>query len=152
MDSVAPVRAPLSPELQRIVHWFEHIQRADVARLGDIYGNDAYFKDPFNEVRGLDAVQRIFDHMFDQLDAPHFAVLDVVQHANQAFLTWDFTFRLKGAGKPQPMTIRGATHLRLDGDGRIAWHRDYWDAAEELYEKLPLLGTLMRWLKKRAQH
>jgi hypothetical protein len=29
-------------------------------------------------------------------------------------------------------------------------HRDYWDAAEELYEKLPVLGGLMRWLKTRA--
>jgi steroid Delta-isomerase len=29
-------------------------------------------------------------------------------------------------------------------------HRDYWDAAEELYEKLPILGGLMRWLKRQA--
>jgi hypothetical protein len=29
-------------------------------------------------------------------------------------------------------------------------HRDYWDAAEELYEKLPVLGSVMRWLKARA--
>jgi hypothetical protein len=41
-------------------------------------------------------------------------------------------------------------HLRFAPDGRIAMHRDYWDAAEELYEKLPLLGGLMRWLKRRA--
>jgi hypothetical protein len=33
---------------------------------------------------------------------------------------------------------------------RISLHRDYWDAAEELYEKLPWVGALMRWLKKRA--
>jgi hypothetical protein len=29
-------------------------------------------------------------------------------------------------------------------------HRDYWDAAEELYEKLPVVGSLMRWLKRQA--
>ncbi len=33
---------------------------------------------------------------------------------------------------------------------RIAMHRDWWDAAEELYEKLPVVGALMRWLKRRA--
>jgi hypothetical protein len=38
----------------------------------------------------------------------------------------------------------------LDEAGRITVHRDYWDAAEELYEKLPLVGRLMRWLKRRA--
>jgi hypothetical protein len=46
--------------------------------------------------------------------------------------------------------IRGGSHLLLAADGRIAEHRDYWDAAEELYEKLPLIGGLMRWLKARA--
>ncbi|MGO1254794.1 MAG: nuclear transport factor 2 family protein, partial [Alcaligenes aquatilis] len=28
--------------------------------------------------------------------------------------------------------------------------RDYWDAAEELYAKLPLLGLLMRWLRRKV--
>ncbi|MGA0584669.1 MAG: nuclear transport factor 2 family protein, partial [Castellaniella sp.] len=32
--------------------------------------------------------------------------------------------------------------------GLVSFHRDYWDAAEELYEKLPVLGRLMRWLRK----
>jgi hypothetical protein len=51
------------------------------------------------------------------------------------------------------MVIRGASHLVLReeaGQWRVAVHRDYWDAAEELYEKLPVLGSLMRWLKRRA--
>ena len=38
----------------------------------------------------------------------------------------------------------------LDAQGQVTLHRDYWDAAEELYEKLPVVGALMRWLKKRA--
>ena len=47
-------------------------------------------------------------------------------------------------------TVRGGSHLVLAEDGRIRAHRDYWDAAEELYEKLPILGRLMRWLRRRA--
>ena len=47
--------------------------------------------------------------------------------------------------------IRGGSHLQLTADGRILLHRDYWDVAEELYEKLPVLGALMRWLKSRAK-
>jgi hypothetical protein len=40
--------------------------------------------------------------------------------------------------------------MELSSEGLIAFHRDYWDAAEELYEKLPAVGSLMRWLKRRA--
>jgi hypothetical protein len=35
-------------------------------------------------------------------------------------------------------------------DGRVIRHRDYWDAAQELYEKMPVIGGLMRWLRRRA--
>jgi hypothetical protein len=31
-------------------------------------------------------------------------------------------------------------------------HRDYWDAAEELYEKLPVIGVLMRAMRSRLAH
>jgi hypothetical protein len=40
--------------------------------------------------------------------------------------------------------------VRFAADGRVGWHRDYWDAAEELYEKLPLIGSLMRLLRRRG--
>ena len=30
----------------------------------------------------------------------------------------------------------------------VNYHRDYWDAAEELYMKLPAIGSLMRGLRK----
>jgi steroid delta-isomerase len=46
--------------------------------------------------------------------------------------------------------IPGASHIRFAADGRVVYHRDYWHAAEELYEKLPVLGILMRWLKCQA--
>jgi steroid Delta-isomerase len=135
----------------RIVMLFETLTAADVARLGEVYANDVRFKDPFNEVQGVAAVQRIFAHMFVALDEPRFVVRDILVQGDACFLSWDFVFRFKRYGR-ELQTIRGASHLVLDAQGRIALHRDYWDAAEELYEKLPLVGALMRWLKRRASH
>ncbi len=133
----------------RIIERFEALQQADVPRLAEIYTADARFKDPFNEVQGQAAIQRIFEHMFESLDGPRFVILDAVVQGDQCFLRWDFNFRMKRFSR-EPQTIRGGSHLRLAADGRISEHRDYWDAAEELYEKLPVIGSLMRWLKARA--
>jgi hypothetical protein len=65
-------------------------------------------------------------------------------------LVWEFRFRFKRFDTQTWQTVRGGSHLQLNADGLITLHRDYWDAAEELYEKLPVLGGFMRWLKKRA--
>jgi hypothetical protein len=61
---------------------------------------------------------------------------------------WEFRFATKRFARGA-QCIEGATHIVFDAGGAVLLHRDYWDAAEELYEKLPLLGTLMRWLKRR---
>lgn len=140
----------------RLIEFFEHLTPASVERLGEFYTPNAWFKDPFNEVRGVAGIQHVFNHMFVALDQPRFVVTDCLYQAGQAgqggqcFLTWNFEFHLKRFDRAALQTIRGGSHLRFTADGLIDFHRDYWDAAEELYEKLPVLGGLMRWLKKRA--
>ena len=136
--------------LARVIEFFLSIDPENVGRLHEVYTGDAYFKDPFNEVRGIDPIVRIFRHMFTQVDAPRFVVTGSVLQGEQAFLTWDFIFRMKRLSREE-QCIRGASHLRFAPDGRVNFHRDYWDAAEELYEKLPLLGSLMRGLKRAAR-
>jgi hypothetical protein len=136
-------------ELERLVRFYESLSEASLAQLPALYAGDATFKDPFNEVCGIAPITAIFHHMYDQVDEPRFLVNTRVLQGPDAFLVWDFTFRMKRFSRAR-QCIRGATHIRFDADGLVATHRDYWDAAEELYEKLPVLGGLMRWLKSAA--
>lgn len=139
-----------APALGRVVAFFESISASDVGRLGEVYAADAFFKDPFNEVRGVPAIVRIFEHMFVQVDAPRFVIRETVAQGDAAFLVWEFEFAFRRPLPAGPRRIRGCSHLRFDADGRVAFHRDYWDAAEELYEQLPAISVLMRWLRRRG--
>ncbi len=144
------MKPDMRARVAEVAAFFSALQAADVTRMADFYTPDAYFKDPFNEVRGLAGVQRIFSHMYVALDQPHFVVTGQLVDGAQCFLTWDFIFRFKRFDTQRWQTVRGGSHLMLTPEGLIAHHRDYWDAAEELYEKLPAVGGLMRWLKRRA--
>lgn len=136
--------------VDRIVQVFETIAPDTLPDLEAIYAPDATFRDPFNAVQGQAAIRRIFAHMFVALDAPRFVVTCRVVDGAHCFLTWEFRFRFLRFDTRTEQCILGGTHLQLAPDGRIQDHRDYWDAAEELYEKLPVIGGLMRWLKRRA--
>jgi steroid Delta-isomerase len=140
------VPAPLA----RVIAFYETLTPDRLAALPALYAEQACFKDPFNEVRGIAAIEAIFAHMFRQVHAPRFVIHDRAMSGAVAFLTWDFRFR-RHAADVDDTVIRGATLLRFGADGRVEFHRDYWDAAGELYEKLPVLGTLMRWLRRRLQ-
>jgi ketosteroid isomerase-like protein len=139
-----------SPRAQRTIDFFERLSPADIAHISAHYTDDAFFKDPFNAVRGHAAIAGIFTHMFAALNGPRFVVTDCVEQGEGCFLVWEFRFRMKRFDTQTEQVILGTSHLKYAADGRIAWHRDYWDAAEELYEKLPGLGPLMRWLKRQA--
>ena len=147
----AETPAPQRAAADRVVEFFETLTPESLDRLDDFYTPRVYFKDPFNEVRGVAELRRIFSHMYQTLEQPRFVVTERIVDGAQCFLTWNFEFRFKRFGGDQPQTVRGGSHLKFCADGRVYFHRDYWDAAEELYEKLPLLGGLMRWLKKRAR-
>jgi steroid Delta-isomerase len=134
----------------RLVSFYETLTEQSLPQLRDLYAADAYFKDPFNEVRDVTAIEKIFTHMFVASDKPRFIVHTKIVQEREAFLAWDFKFRIQKFRSDVEQTIRGGSHIRFDAAGRVIFHRDYWDAAEELYEKFPVIGGLMRFLKKRV--
>jgi steroid Delta-isomerase len=140
--------------LQRLSDFYTQITPESVPLLQGLYAPDAYFKDPFNEVRGIDNIVKIFSHMFVQIAQPRFEVISAVQgqgdHANEAFLIWLFYWKKDAQGSDAP-PIRGSSHVKFNSLGQVSYHRDYWDAAEELYETVPLLGSVLRFIKKKLK-
>ena len=136
---------------QQLINQFESLSLESVDQLTNLYATHALFKDPFNQVIGRDAIKQIFVHMFSQVNNPRFVINSVLEDGRHASLTWDFRFQFKSSPQ-QSEIIRGCTWFTFNDHDLITEHRDYWDAAEELYEKLPLIGSLMKWLKKRAKH
>lgn len=150
MPITATLSAQTQPHLHNFVQFFESLSPSSLVNIHRIYATNARFKDPFNDVQGPLAIQHIFEHMYATVHDPRFVVVQAIQQGSNAFVTWDFHFRFQRFSPLVTQTIHGATHLQFDEQGLVLLHRDYWDAAEELYEKLPAVGTLMRWLKRRA--
>lgn len=134
--------------LDELIVFYNEFSPASVTRFPEFYSENAYFKDPFNEVRGLPAIQRIFNHMFTQVTDPRFIVTEKIADDKGAMLVWEFFYRARLGAKTEAQVMRGVSHLRFDADGKVCYHRDYWDAAEELYMKLPVIGALMRGLRR----
>jgi len=134
--------------VDRLIDFFEHLTPERVADFPAFYAGNACFKDPFNEVRGVEAIQAIFAHMYRQVDSPRFVVIDRVVDPGGAMLVWEFHYRARRGGSDKSNVIHGASHLRFDADGKVTHHRDYWDVAEELYATLPVIGWLTSRLRR----
>jgi len=139
------------PFLDRLIRFFETLSQDHVGALANLYSADAFFKDPFNEVHGHAAIISIFKHMYKQVDDPRFEIRQSILEGDDAFIVWDFYFRMKNKAGPE-QCIHGSSHLRFTPGHKVDYHRDYWDSAEELYEKIPGLGWLIRLLRRAARY
>jgi ketosteroid isomerase-like protein len=147
------MQSPLETFKQELGLFFENLQPSDLVRIADFYTANASFKDPFNDVVGCRAIERIFQHMFETLEQPRFVVTHQLFEDQQAFMCWDFLFSLKRSPKTV-FVVKGSTHLLFEQDAhgtiKICTHRDYWDPAQEIYEKIPGIGAFFRWLRRRS--
>lgn len=143
----------LSQRVQALAQAYESLSVQGLIDLAKFYAPQAIFQDPFNDVKGWQRIELIFLHMFETLRSPRFVIDEQVTQGQSTFLTWRFFFWHDAMSTKEEQCIRGATHLMWEKDAirgwEIALHKDYWDAAQELYERLPVIGALMRWLKSK---
>jgi steroid delta-isomerase len=126
-----------------IMEWFETLTVTSLNEIETIYAEQATFRDPFNDVSGVHSIHAIYAHMFKNLEAPRFVMTSVIEQDRAVFVGWQFLF----GWRARQFDIPGATQFYLGENGLIQKHQDYWDVAEGLYEKLPVLGLILRRLR-----
>jgi len=160
----------MTSTLSKITAWFDALTPETLASIDEVYAEQAHFKDPFNDVVGIERIKAIYAHMFENLTNPRFEITRVIEQQvaqqpphmqqgkqeqqaqqaqqdkqeHEAFVAWQFKFEWRG----RMFDIPGGTRFVINDQGLVTDHVDYWDVAE-LYEKLPFIGALLRPLRKR---
>ncbi len=135
----------IEPHHQAYCRYLEDLTTERLDRLTDYVAADVRFRDPFNDTRGADAMAGVFRHMFDSLRDVRFRVLHAAASGETCLLSWRFD-ALLGA---RAWSFDGTSVVRFGADGRVLEHVDHWDAAREFYERLPVIGWLLRGLRRR---
>lgn len=134
--------------IDKLISFYNNLSPETVSNVTDVYITDAYFKDPFNEFNGVDKIEQIFRHMYRKLEEPRFVIRSWSGTDHDGFVIWDMHFRSRLMRGGAEQTIHGVSHIRFDASGKVSYHRDYWDTGEELYVKLPVLGWIIRRLRR----
>jgi hypothetical protein len=127
--------------------FLESLTPETLANLKSRVTENVRFKDPFNDVRGADAMIRVFKHMFANVSDIHFRVADAMMQNDLCLMRWRLEGRLGG----KPWILDGASAVRFAPDGRVSEHIDYWDAAGDFYERIPVIGWLLALIRRRLR-
>ncbi|MBN1557355.1 MAG: nuclear transport factor 2 family protein [Lentisphaerae bacterium] len=137
--------------IQRFIDFYREYSTEQIRDgVRDVYAADAFFADPFKAVEGIDAVETYFLKMAEPVQSCTFDVEGHTGSGGEYYFRWVMYLTVKNA-PDRPIEALGASHVRFNADGKVVFQQDYWDAAA-LYEKLPFVGTLIRYVKRRIEN
>ncbi len=120
-----------------IISFYESLTPETLAQINIYYANDCYFKDPFNTLTTAQELTSLYVKMFEKLKKPSFKIINFFEKEDQIILIWDFNFN-------DGFKIHGVSHLILNHRHQIISHIDYWDTVSEIWLKIPLLKSIIR--------
>ena len=128
---------------------FEHLEKgAQPDLLLQLTTENIRFIDPFNDVVGQQAMSDVLAHFTQNVGAPTFHIRSVAWDDKVCFIRWDFTGQLPKLGQ---WSFPGMTELHFTPQGLISLHQDHWDAGQHFYQKLPVIGAIIRFIKRKIQ-
>jgi len=130
------------------IRLFEELSIERLAGIEEFVSTDIQFKDPFNELSGLDAFRRLLAKTLNDVKDPKFRITHRAWTDDILFLRWSFQGEVKGLNQ---WIVQGMSEIHFDDCGLVCQHIDHWDASEQFYAKLPFIGTLIRLIRRRLQ-
>ena len=121
----------------------ENVIRRDTKNL---YAKDAFFKDGYKEVKGVEAIETYFIATTKAIVSCTFDITDVSVHGGNYYFRWVMKLTIQ-RDKDNPMEQIGMSHVRFGPDGKVVFHADYWDTSI-VFERAPILGSIIRWAKE----
>lgn len=140
---------PVHETLGRFKQLFNNLCTGNMAELTSVYSENVTFTDPFTSVRGIDELTEYFSGAYANVISCSFDFGEPVVNGEDVCIPWVMHLRHKRIRKGDPVEVEGISQLVIR-DVRILTHRDYFDIGQLLYENLPVMGGLIRWIRKQA--
>ena len=103
-------------------------QRFPVDQTYSIYAEDVFFKDPLNEFRGIERYQQMIGFIGTWFLNLKLDLHDIRRDGDTIVTRWTLSWNTPLPWKPR-ISIPGWSELRLNSQGLIVSHIDYWNCS-----------------------
>ena len=134
--------------LARVMEAFEHLGPDNLDAVQGLYAEDIYFEDPAHGIQGLAALMSYFKVLFANVERCQFRFHQAVPMGDDLFMSWTMLVQHRKLRGGELIRVEGVSYLKTR-NGKVYYHRDYFDMGAMVYENVPLLGSIVRAIKQR---
>ena len=135
--------------LTSFVKIYQQLSVDNLPLLEELYHKDIVFIDPMHKLKGIAKLTDYFQALYTNLFSCKFVITNVIYNNNQAAIYWQMTYVHPKLNGGNAVSVIGSSHIKGSQD-KVTFHQDYIDLGAMLYEQLPIVGRLIKWIKTKA--
>jgi len=140
-------------EVQAIARFTDFLREWDPETIADsvrsVYASEAYFNDTIKEIRTNEQIAHYLAESLGATEMVRIEVIDVARSGVDYYFRWVMDIKFRNLNNGAWTRSEGMSQIRFDRDGKVLLHRDFWDAAGGLFAYMPVVGSLLKWIKGR---
>jgi len=136
--------------ISRIENFLGHLdERTARHETEKVYAPNAYLNDTLKTIHGSPAIRDYFIKTAQGLESMIVVFDDVAVSGHNYYFRWTMDTQMKHLAKGKNVRTIGVTLARFDPQGRVLIHQDFWDSAQGVWDHVPVLGSVIRWIQSK---
>lgn len=146
---LAPAAAGAT-NLNRAVEFFQTLDKDHMERVDQFYDRNVGFQDPVHTLTGVTAVRSYYEGLYRNATAIRFEFSKQLEVGDTVVLVWRMFLKSPALQGGREITVDGTSVIIFGGsEGKAIKHRDYFDMGEFVYERIPVLRSIIQYIKSR---
>jgi SnoaL-like domain len=117
----------------------------------NVYSADAYLDDTLAIHHGAAEIEAYFLKTSAAMTQYKVTIQDTARSGDDFYIRWTMIFAAPALSGGQPVHSEGISQIRFNREGKVAFHRDFWDSGQNFYAHLPVVGGAVGFVRKRLQ-
>lgn len=142
----------MATHLEKAKEFFDTLSVNNLAAVDKFYDQDTFFQDPIHQLKGAKAVKDYYAGLYKNVDSIRFEFLQTSEVGNLVTLEWRMHLKTPYLNGGEPFSVDGVSLITFGGkEDKAITHRDYFDMGEFVYERVPVLSSVIKYAKKRMK-
>ncbi len=138
--------------IKNMIKTFNELGVDNLSVLDTFYDSAAEFQDPAVKIKGLPKLKKYYAAVYENVKSIHFNFTEIIKNDLCYYATWTMDLSAKGLNSGKKFSVEGISVIQFNEKNLVIYHRDYLDLGAMVYEKLPVLGSLVGLIKKKLAH
>lgn len=132
---------------KQFANFYASLSTESINDLKQIYSPHIIFEDPVMRIEGLDALERHYRNLLMNVGECRFEIYYKGTAPLHSYVHWQMSYRHPRLNCGKTIEVAGISVLQ--GHDKIEYQRDFYDMGALLYEQLPIVGNVIRGLRRR---